>query len=89
MADSPVPIARQSENELSNQSPDLQVSSAIDEESISDKPDLQILFNSTDDRTSSIASHIDENNENDAVRISERFDCSLEIFDDCFRLKHL
>lgn len=76
MADSPIPIARQNEKELSNPSPDLHVSTAMHEESISDKPDLQILYQSTDDRTSSIASHVDENNENDAVRRRTRLSTS-------------
>lgn len=70
MPDSPIPIARHSQTELIDRSPELQSTTAIDEDSISDKPDLQILVQSTDNRTSSSGSHIDENNENDAVRLT-------------------
>lgn len=88
MADSPIPIARHSQTELIDQSPDLQNTTAIDEDSISDKPDSQILFQSSDKLTSSSTSHIDENNENDAVGY-ENDRISGKMSGVCFRLKFL
>jgi hypothetical protein len=64
MSDSPIPISRQDEAEIINESPDIQTLTSIDETSILEKADLPILLKS-DEQTSS---HVDENNENEAVR---------------------
>ncbi len=64
MSDSPIPISRQDEAEIINESPDIQTLTSIDETSILEKADLPILLKS-DELTSS---HVDENNENEAVR---------------------
>jgi hypothetical protein len=66
MSDSPVPTPRQNESEILTKSPDIQTSTSIVDTSIVEKDDLPILVKA-DDRTSSITSHVDENNENDAV----------------------
>ena len=73
MADSPVPISCQNEAEMIKESPDLCTSTPIDEGSISEKSNLPILFKPAE-RTCSMSSHIDENNENEAVRTSA--DCN-------------
>ena len=64
MADSPIPVTRQDENEMINESPDIQTSTSKEDASISEKDNLPIIADS-DERTSS---HVDENNENEAVR---------------------
>jgi hypothetical protein len=64
MADSPIPVIRQDENEMIKDSPDIQTSISKEDASILEKDNLPILVNS-DERTSS---HVDENNENEAVR---------------------
>ena len=66
MSDSPVPTSRQSETEMISASPGVRISTPIDEASISEKNDLPILFE-PNDRKSSVSSHVDENNENEAV----------------------
>jgi hypothetical protein len=68
MSDSPIPISRENETEIIKESsPEIQTLTSIDEQSIiSDKTDLTILYKS-DERTNSMSSHIDENNENEAV----------------------
>jgi len=64
MSDSPIPISRQDEAEMIKESPDIQTLTSIDETSILEKADLPILVKS-DEQTNS---HVDENNENEAVR---------------------
>jgi hypothetical protein len=64
MSDSPIPISRQDEAEIINESPDIQTLTSIDETSILEKADLPILLKSGE----LTSSHVDENNENEAVR---------------------
>ena len=64
MADSPIPIARQGENEMIEESSDRPISTPRGDVSISEEDNLPIFVKS-DERTSS---HVDENNENEAVR---------------------
>jgi hypothetical protein len=63
MADSPIPISRQDETEMIKESSDIQTSTPREDISISEKDNLPILDKS-DEQTSS---HVDENNENEAV----------------------
>jgi proton-coupled amino acid transporter len=65
MADSPIPISRQGETEMIKESSDIQTSTPREDISISEKDNLPILDKS-DERTSS---HVDENNENEAVSV--------------------
>jgi hypothetical protein len=60
MSNSSVLTSRDSQTEI------ITDSTLIDDTSISDKLDIPILLKS-DDPTSSISSHVDENNENEAV----------------------
>jgi hypothetical protein len=66
MSNSPIPTPRQSQREIVTNSPDVRTSTPLENTSISDKNDLPVLAKSND-RTSSMSSHVDENNENEAV----------------------
>jgi len=66
MSNSPISTQDHSQTEIVKDSLDVQTSTLIDDTSISEKLDLPILLKS-DDRTNSISSHVDENNENEAV----------------------
>ena len=70
MADSPVPTPRESQTEILTKSlePDIRTSTPIMNASISEKVDLPNLLKE-DEILNSLASHVDENNENEAVRL--------------------
>ena len=68
MADSHVPTPRESQTEILTKVPDVRTSTPITDASISEKVDLPSLLKE-DEILNSMASHVDENNENEAVRV--------------------
>ncbi|CAF0880645.1 unnamed protein product [Adineta ricciae] len=66
MADSHVPTPRESQTEILTKVPDVQTSTPITDASISEKVDLSNVLKE-DEILNSMASHVDENNENEAV----------------------
>ena len=66
MSSSPIPTPRENQAEIFALSPDIRKSPSADETSIADITDLPVLYK-PDERKASVASHIDENNENEAV----------------------
>jgi len=66
MSNSPIPTPRHSQTEIVTGSPDVQISTSVENTTIIEKPDIPILLKS-DDKISSMSSHVDENNENEAV----------------------
>jgi hypothetical protein len=66
MSNSPIPTPRQSQTEIVTGTPDIRTSTPNADSSISENANVPILIKS-DDRTSSMSSHVDENNENEAV----------------------
>ena len=68
MSDSPIPTPRQNQPEVEPSSPDDQISKSVTiETSMCDSPELPLLFQIDDDRSKSGSTHVDENNENEAV----------------------
>ena len=67
MSNIPLLTSSQNQMELLVESPDMPTSTSTSDTSILDDVTFPILSN-CDDLTSSKASHIDENNENEAVR---------------------
>ena len=65
--ESPLSTPLESQMETSSPSPIIPTAIPTLEVSISDNPDLPILLK-IDDRSESTISHVDENNENDAVQ---------------------
>lgn len=66
MSNIPVQTPEQIQTGIVTDSADVRKSTVVDDGSISENDDLSILLKS-DDRNNSISSHVDENNENDAV----------------------
>jgi hypothetical protein len=69
MSNSPIPTPRQSQTEIVTGTPDVRTSTPLADTSTLETANLPILIKS-DDRTNSMSSHVDENNENEAVCIS-------------------
>jgi hypothetical protein len=67
MSNSPEPTPRHSQTEILIKSTDVRTPTPIADTSISDKTDLPSLLKADEMATNSTTSHVDENNENEAV----------------------